>query len=145
MKTHISLDTVDLDRSVSFYSTLLNAAPAKIKPDYALFVTGEPELELALNLRETVQPANDAHYGIYVETADLVDDATERLTTAGFADSVEREETCCYAKQTKVWATDPDGRRWEVYSVLEDTNDRDGADSTCCSAENAEEPCCASA
>jgi hypothetical protein len=31
--------------------------------------------------------------------------------------------TCCYAVQNKVWATDPDGNKWEVYVVL----DNDGA------------------
>ena len=27
--------------------------------------------------------------------------------------------TCCYAVQNKVWATDPDGNKWEVYVVLD--------------------------
>jgi hypothetical protein len=26
---------------------------------------------------------------------------------------------------TKVWASDPDGRRWEIYIVLADTEERD--------------------
>jgi len=41
---------------------------------------------------------------------------------------VEREETCCYANQTKVWASDPEGRRWETYFVHEDTEERDQDD-----------------
>jgi hypothetical protein len=47
--------------------------------------------------------------------------ATERLKTAGLADLVEDEATCCYAKQDKVWAIEPDGLRWEWYRVLEDS------------------------
>jgi hypothetical protein len=34
--------------------------------------------------------------------------------------------------QTKVWATDPDGRRWEVYTVHEETVERDGSQESCC-------------
>jgi catechol 2,3-dioxygenase-like lactoylglutathione lyase family enzyme len=138
VKVHLNLATEDLGRSLSFYSTLLNATPIKSKPDYALFVTEEPGLELALDLRHRVGPTSDAHYGIYVESADLVDLAIERLTTAGFCESIEREQTCCYANQTKVWATDPDGRRWEVYTVHADSRDRDTADTTGC----ADSACC---
>jgi predicted enzyme related to lactoylglutathione lyase len=137
MRTHLNLATSDIDRSVSFYSTLLNAQPAKIQPDYALFIAEQPGLELALDQRKSVQPTTDAHYGIYVETANEVEQAIGRLTTAGLATSIEREETCCYANQTKVWAIDPDGRRWEIYTVHEDTEERDDADTTCCSSEDA--------
>jgi hypothetical protein len=51
---------------------------------------------------------------------------------------VEDETTCCYAKANKVWATEPDGARWEWYKVIEDS-DTFGATppepdpvSTCC-------------
>jgi catechol 2,3-dioxygenase-like lactoylglutathione lyase family enzyme len=134
VKTHLHLAATDLDRSVSFYATLLDAKPAKVLPDYALFITERPGMELALGLRDTVVPAIDAHYGIYVETPELVERAIERLTSAGLVASIEREETCCYANQTKVWAIDPDGRRWEIYTVHEDTEERDGAAATCCAA-----------
>ncbi len=134
MKTHINLATANLEQSVSFYSTLLNARPVKAHPDYALFVTEQPGIELALDVRESVQPATDVHYGIYVETTSDVERAIDRLTAAGLATSIEREETCCYANQTKVWAADPDGRRWEIYTVHEETEERDDAATTCCSS-----------
>jgi predicted enzyme related to lactoylglutathione lyase len=143
MKTHLNLATTNLDESVSFYSTLLNVTPAKVKPDYALFITQEPAMELAIDLLEHVEPTTDAHYGIYVETADDVERAIERLTAAGLASSVEREETCCYANQTKVWAIDPDGRRWEVYTVHDDTEKRNDADTACCSSGSEARICCA--
>ena len=144
MKTHLNLATTDIAASVAFYSTLLDAQPAKVLPDYALFITEEPGLELALDLREHVSPALDAHFGIYVETAEAVESAIARLEAAGLADSVEREDTCCYANQTKVWATDPQGRRWEIYTVHEDTAERDTAQTLCCSTgEDAGRSCCA--
>ena len=126
MKTHLNLATSDIDRAISFYTALLNAKPVKSLADYALFVTEQPGLELALDRREAVLPTTDAHYGIYAETPDEVERAIERLTGAGLVASTEREETCCYANQTKVWAVDPDGRRWEVYTVHDDTD-------SCCS------------
>lgn len=144
MKTHLSLATSDLEKSVSFYSTLLNAKPAKVLSDYALFITDEPGLELALDLRDTVAPTRDAHFGIYVESTEEVEVAIARLESAGLASSVERADTCCYASQTKVWAADPEGRRWEIYTVHEDTEDRDNADAACCSTGGDEGcACCA--
>jgi catechol 2,3-dioxygenase-like lactoylglutathione lyase family enzyme len=135
MKTHLNLATSDLGKSVAFYSTLLGAQPAKVLEDYALFVTDEPALELALDLRKSVLPPSDSHYGVCVESAGDVERAIERLQKAGLAASIEREETCCYANQTKVWAIDPEGRRWEVYTVHSETGERNG-DTTCCSDED---------
>ena len=142
MKTHINLGTTDLDRSVSFYSRLLDAKPNKVLADYALFAIDDPGMELALDLLERVQPPADAHFGICVETVDDVERAIARLSAVGLASTVEREETCCYANQTKVWATDPEGRRWEVYTVHEDTDDRDSSDATCCVSDGAARSCC---
>ena len=143
MKMHLNLATTDLEKSVVFYSTLFDAKPVKNLTDYALFVTDEPALELALDLRETVQPTTDAHYGVFVETTEEVERAIARLSKADLSSSIEREETCCYASQTKVWATDPEGRRWEIYTVHEDTEARDSDDMTCCAADDLTRSCCA--
>jgi catechol 2,3-dioxygenase-like lactoylglutathione lyase family enzyme len=144
MKTHLNLATTDLEKSVAFYSTLLDARPEKQLSDYALFITENPGLELALDLRDSVAPTTGAHFGIYVDDTVSVERAIDRLTTAGLASSIEREETCCYANQTKVWATDPEGRRWEIYTVHEDTEERDNEETTCCTSEaGSERSCCA--
>jgi catechol 2,3-dioxygenase-like lactoylglutathione lyase family enzyme len=144
MKMHLNFATTDLDRSIAFYGVLLDAEPAKVRSDYALFVTDEPGLELALDLRDSVVASEDAHYGIFVETAAGVQKAIRRLSLAGIAGSIEREDTCCYANQTKVWAADPEGRRWEVYTVHEDTEVRDGTDSTCCKEDDEQSRSCCS-
>ncbi len=75
---------------------------------------------------------NGAHYGFAVDAPEAVDAAIARLQAAGYPVDIEREETCCYAVQTKVWATDPDGRRWETYHVLAETAARDAAAPACC-------------
>jgi hypothetical protein len=40
----------------------------------------------------------------------------------------ERDTSCCYARQDKVWVADPAGNRWEVYTVLGDVDDDHGDD-----------------
>jgi len=143
MKTHLNLRTGDLDASVAYYTVLLNAEPAKRVDDYALFLTDDPGLELALDKGASVHLAESAHYGIVVESTSAVDAAIARLRDAGLPVKIEREETCCYAKQTKVWSSDPDGRRWEVYTVLEETRERDDALTTCCDeADGTDAACC---
>jgi catechol 2,3-dioxygenase-like lactoylglutathione lyase family enzyme len=140
MKTHLNLATSNLDASVSFYATLLDARPAKRFSDYALFITENPGMELALDLRESVAPSKDAHYGIYVETPNDVERAIDRLKQAGLVASIEREQTCCYANQSKVWTIDPDGRPWEVYTVHEDVDEADRSEAGCCGSNAA--ACC---
>ncbi len=135
MKTHLNLATTDLDKSIEFYSVLLDAKPAKTRFDYALFITDNPGLELALNATETVAATSDGHFGVLVETAEQVHDAVTRFERAALPVSVEREVTCCYANQTKVWATDPEGRRWEIYTVHKEADDSaEAVASACCSA-----------
>jgi catechol 2,3-dioxygenase-like lactoylglutathione lyase family enzyme len=146
MKMHLNLATRDLAASVAFYSTLLGAKPAKQLADYALFVTEQPGLELALDLDAGANAGRGQHFGIVVDDAGAVDAQIARLEAAGYATDIEREETCCYANQTKVWASDPEGRRWETYVVHEDTENRDDEDTTCCRTEAARASgatCCA--
>jgi len=126
MKTHLNLATRDLAASVEFYQTLLASQPVKQHDDYALFITDDPGLELALTLDRGATASSDVHYGIAVEDAGLVDEAARRLQTAGFPIDVENDEVCCYARQNKVWASDPEGRRWETYYVIEETERRMG-------------------
>jgi len=143
MKTHLNLRTADLERSVAFYRTLLDAKPAKQFEEYALFLTDDPGLELALDKSAAVTLGESAHYGIVVDSTEAVRQAIARLEAAGLPTKVEIEETCCYAKQTKVWSTDPDGRHWEVYTVLEETEERDNADTACCAdAKDTDGACC---
>ncbi len=148
MKMHLNLATRDLDASVAFYRTLLLAEPAKHYSDYALFLVEEPGLELALDLDPQVSIRDGAHYGVVVESPEEVDSAIARLRQAGYPVDVETDETCCYAVQNKVWATDPDGRRWETYYVIAESEERDD-ETTCCRTDaalaSASAACCETA
>ena len=130
MKMHLNLATRDLDASVAFYRTLLLAEPAKHYKDYALFLTEQPGLELALDLDPAAKVGEDAHYGVVVEDTHGVDAAIARFQRAGYPVHIEKVETCCYAVQNKVWVTDPDGRRWETYFVIAETEERENEATT---------------
>jgi catechol 2,3-dioxygenase-like lactoylglutathione lyase family enzyme len=132
MKMHLNLATRDLNASVAFYRTLLLSEPAKHYTDYALFLTERPGLELALDLDATTRVNESAHYGVVVETKEDVVAAISRFQADGYPIDIEMNETCCYAVQNKVWATDPDGRRWETYFVIAETEERDHEAAACC-------------
>jgi catechol 2,3-dioxygenase-like lactoylglutathione lyase family enzyme len=123
--------TRDLDAGVAFYATLFGTRPVKRLSDYALFLIDDPGVELALDLDPDARAAPGEHFGIAVDSLDVVERQIERLRDAGYATEIERAETCCYANQTKVWARDPEGRRWETYVVHEETEARDDAEACC--------------
>lgn len=122
-RMHIALDVTDLEQSVSFYRAFFDSEPVKRKPRYAKFTLDNPPLALALleaGQRKGRGQLN--HLGIQVASSATVQDAISRLEKVGLASKVEREVDCCYARQDKVWAQDPDGNRWEVYTVLADAD-----------------------
>lgn len=120
MRLQLALNVDDIDQAVDFYSKLFDTQPAKRKPGYANFAIADPPLKLVLfEVKDAAERLN--HVGVEVFEAEDVTVATERLKEAGLADLVEDEATCCYAKQDKVWAIEPQGLRWEWYRVLEDS------------------------
>ncbi|MFI5780851.1 hypothetical protein [Nocardia sp. NPDC051570] len=50
-----------------------------------------------------------------------VHDEIGRLSEAGLFTEEQIATTCCFATQDKVWVTAPDAERWEVYTVLADS------------------------
>jgi catechol 2,3-dioxygenase-like lactoylglutathione lyase family enzyme len=124
MKIHLNLSVANLDASVRFYETLLQAVPLKHYDDYALFVTEDPGLELALDVDSDFVKDKDTHFGVVVTSTDSVKAAADRLQEAGFVAELQLNNTCCYARQSKVWTRDPDGRSWEIYVVHEETSVR---------------------
>jgi catechol 2,3-dioxygenase-like lactoylglutathione lyase family enzyme len=123
---HVSLKTKNLGTSIRFYQDFLGIEPAKVKPSYAKFVTQDPELHLALNEVPAVNAGAGtlSHLGFRIEKVGAVADYRDRLVKSGVNIALdEKAATCCYAKQTKFWVADPDGNRWEVYTVHEDVEE----------------------
>ena len=120
MRLQLAINVKDLDKAVDFYSKMFGTEVNKRKPGYANFAIEQPPLKLVL-FELPDEPERLNHLGVEVFDDEDVSQATERLRAAGLADLVEDETTCCYAKSNKVWATEPDGLRWEWYRVIEDS------------------------
>jgi catechol 2,3-dioxygenase-like lactoylglutathione lyase family enzyme len=118
MRPHISLDVRNVPASVEFYQLLFGVAPQKQTADYAKFDLAAPALNLALvSSTGTVSAVN--HLGIEVESADDIAMWKQRLQAQGILEKVEESVSCCFARQDKLWFTDPDGNPWEVFTVHE--------------------------
>ena len=142
-RVQLAINVSDLDRAVDFYTRLFATPPAKRRAGYANFAIADPPLKLVLI--EGGEGASLNHLGVEVMSTAEVAEATARLDAEGLATDVRSEETCCYAVQDKVWVSDPDGARWEVYTVLADAPDQPAADAVCCSDAAAELPVMSSA
>jgi catechol 2,3-dioxygenase-like lactoylglutathione lyase family enzyme len=141
-RVQLALNVTDLESSVRFYSDLFGTAPVKRKPGYANFAIAEPPLKLILF--QSDQGGTINHLGVEVPTSGDVEATIERLGTTEMHLDIEQEVTCCYATQDKVWATAPDGERWEYYTVLKDA-DRLDSDTPSCECTDAACTCGTSA
>jgi len=59
------------------------------------------------------------HFGIEVPSLEEIASWKERLQQEGIIERVEENVACCYARQDKVWVSDPDGNAWEIFTVHE--------------------------
>lgn len=119
-RVQLALNVDNLAEAVSFYSKLFNTEPAKLKDGYANFAISEPPLKLVL-LENPGKGGTINHLGVEVDSSDTVHEEIARLAGAGLFTEEEIGTTCCFATQDKVWVTGPGGEKWEVYTVLADS------------------------
>jgi catechol 2,3-dioxygenase-like lactoylglutathione lyase family enzyme len=141
-RVQLALNVDDLDEAIAFYSKLFNTAPAKVKPGYANFAVAEPPLKLVL-IENRGHGGTLNHLGVEVESSAALQTEIARLTNEGMFTEEEIGRTCCFATQDKVWVTGPAGEKWEVYTVLADSEsfgtdslilaDSGDTSSACCS------------
>ena len=120
-RVQLALNVDDLDEAITFYSKLFNTAPAKVKEGYANFAVAEPPLKLVL-IENPGKGGTINHLGVEVESSDPVHAEIARLSGEGLFTDEEIGTTCCFATQDKVWVTGPAGEKWEVYTVLSDSD-----------------------
>ncbi len=153
-RLHVAIAVKDVERSLPFYRTLFGQAPSKVRAGYAKFEVEDPAVNFTLNGGEwPAVEQGPRHFGIQVKSTGAVFEAKERIEAAGFSTWTEAQVSCCYAVQDKVWASDPDGHRWEVFVVTEDSVDDEvpvpaeidpaAAEADAPASEEASEPCCA--
>ena len=122
-RAQLALNVDDLDEAITFYSKLFNTTPAKVKPGYANFAVIQPPLKLVL-IENPGHGGTLNHLGVEVESSEAVHAEIARLADQGMFTEEEMGTTCCFATQDKVWVTGPAGERWEVYTVLADSESR---------------------
>ena len=132
MKTHISLNVTNVEKSVEFYKKMLGVEPLKFKSDYAKFDVADPPLNLTMNQKEIEKGGSLSHLGVQVESTEAVEKVSKRWQENGLLTLDEMGTECCYALQDKVWASDPDGNSWEVFVVLKNIESESIESSTCC-------------
>jgi catechol 2,3-dioxygenase-like lactoylglutathione lyase family enzyme len=115
MRIHVSLKVKSLDKSIDFYSRLFGQEASKTKDTYANFRLDEPPIHLALTESEGAGSAGVSHLGIELPDSDTLEHWHGRLEESGTRFSVEDKARCCYAQADKLWLTDPDGYRWEIW------------------------------
>jgi catechol 2,3-dioxygenase-like lactoylglutathione lyase family enzyme len=127
-RVQLAINVDDLGQSIDFYSKLFGTEPAKVKPGYANFAIADPPLKLVL-MENRGHGGSLNHLGVEVADTDTVDAEQTRLAGVGLASIDERDTTCCYARQDKFWVEGaPNGERWEIYTVLADSNTFRGQD-----------------
>ena len=119
-RIQLALNVDNLAEAVTFYAKLFNTEPAKLKEGYANFAIVEPPLKLVL-LENPGKGGTINHLGVEVESSDQVHAEIARLSGAGLFTDEEIGTTCCFATQDKVWVSGPGGEKWEVYTVLADS------------------------
>lgn len=143
-RVQLALNVNDIESAIAFYSKLFGTEPAKVRDGYANFAIAEPPLKLVL-IENPGHGGTLNHLGVEVESTDLVNAATQRLSAEGLITAVEENTTCCYAVQDKVWVHGPDAEPWEVYTVLADAPTfhkvpAAGDASECCATDSPSEP-----
>jgi len=119
-RVQLALNVDNLAEGVAFYSKLFNTEPAKLKEGYANFAIAEPPLKLVL-IENPGHGGSINHLGVEVQSSEQVHAEIGRLAGEGLFTEDEIGTTCCFATQDKVWVTGPGGEKWEVYTVLADS------------------------
>jgi catechol 2,3-dioxygenase-like lactoylglutathione lyase family enzyme len=141
-RVQLALNVTDVDAAVAFYEKVFGTPVTKRRPGYANFAIAEPPLKLVLIQNQEGGTLN--HLGVEVESTTEVNAATSRFVEDGLTTFEEQGVECCYAKQDKVWLTDPDGAGWEFYTVLADSQKMTNSDNAdeCCTATETSAACC---
>jgi hypothetical protein len=113
---HVHTHVDDLQASITFYSKLFAAEPARVESDYAKWMLDDPRVNFAISTRGS-KPRID-HLGFQTGTEAELIELKARAEAADLALLDEGQTTCCYARSEKHWVTDPRGIAWEHFHTL---------------------------
>jgi catechol 2,3-dioxygenase-like lactoylglutathione lyase family enzyme len=115
-RLHVSVAVSDLARSVRFYSTLFDAEPTVLQPDYAKWMLNDPRVNFSISSRGKKRGVD--HLGIQVDDDGELALIASRLARAGQSVFEQKATTCCYAESNKAWVHDPEGVAWETFHTF---------------------------
>lgn len=145
-RIHLHISVPNVEQAIAFYSTMFDAPPSVVKPDYAKWMLEDPCVNLAISSR--ARAAGIDHVGVQVDSAAELAVLAARLKAAGSTTFDQEATTCCYAKSDKSWVTDTAGVRWESFfthgeatAYGEDEVIPEAA-SACCAPQPARTACC---
>lgn len=104
----------------SFTRRCSASPPAKQYDDYAKFELESPPMVLSLKPKRACVGGPLNHLGLRVTDPKKLEEAYKRLVAVNARIGRQDHVQCCYAEQTKLWITDPDGTLWEVYVFHDD-------------------------
>lgn len=105
-RPHISLNVLNLRKSLAFYMAFFNEKPVKLKDDYAKFELKQPPLNLTLNVHEDNYDKN-TEYGLQLINHKDIDEIRSRFSGSEY-NLVDNGKN--------IFISDPEGNRWEIYS-----------------------------
>jgi catechol 2,3-dioxygenase-like lactoylglutathione lyase family enzyme len=114
---HVHAHVEDLQASITFYSKLFGAEPARVESDYAKWMREDPRINFAISTRGGELGVD--HLGIQTDSAEELAELKSRAEAADIALKDQGETTCCYARSEKHWVTDPQGIAWEHFHTLD--------------------------
>lgn len=139
IRVHVSLDVQSIDRSIAFYDKLFGERPSKVRPAYANFRLDSPPVHLALQEGRHSSGGGVSHLGFELPDHEQLAKWQSRFEASGIDFAPENEAKCCYAKSDKLWVTDPDGYRWEVWVR---TGEHEAMGQTRAEVNQSTAPCC---
>ena len=136
MRMQLALNVENLEQAIDYYSALFGVPLNKREEGYANFVVPDHNLKLVLFEAPGAERLN--HVGFEVFSDEAVQETADRLKSVELLAEEQTEEVCCYARQNKAVAYDPQGLMWEWYRVLEDSPTFFEEPAACCSAPEGE-------
>lgn len=124
-KFHLSLNVINLARSLEFYKTLFDLEPAKSFPDYAKFELVDPPVIMSLVPRAPSAGTQSCGFGILMPDRASVLKARDRIEKAGLKTQTQECTRCGYTEQLRVHVGDPDGNYWSLYAIDKHVDPKD--------------------
>jgi len=120
-RLHLHVRVEDLKQSIEFYSTLFGAKPTVDKDNYAKWLLEDPLMNFAIT--PVIDQVGIEHVGIQTDSAEELEDISNRLAAASIATLAQPGANCCYAVSDKNWTRDPSGINWETFHTRDSITD----------------------